>query len=89
MSPYAAAARADDLRGLPPTFLSTGALDLFVDENIEYSRRLIRAGVPTEFHIYPGAYHGFHFVADAWSTQTAQRDSINALTRILPKPVKS
>ena len=26
---------------------------------MEYARRLIRAGVPTELHIIPGAFHGF------------------------------
>lgn len=83
VSPYAAAARADDLAGLPPTFINTGALDLFVDENIDYARRLIRAGVPTEFHIYPGAYHGFHFVETAHATNTERRDTMSALKNAL------
>jgi len=48
---------------------------------MEYARRLMRAGVPTEFHVYPGAYHGFRMVADAHVTQTAQRDQLNALKR--------
>jgi acetyl esterase/lipase len=30
-----------------------------VDEDVEYARRLINAGVPTELHVIPGAYHGF------------------------------
>ncbi|QNA87064.1 alpha/beta hydrolase [Sphingomonas sp. So64.6b] len=83
VSPYAAAARVTNLRGLPPTFINTGALDLFVDEDINYAQRLIRAGVPTELHVYPGAYHGFHFVADARSTQRAYSDSYDALRRAL------
>jgi triacylglycerol lipase len=83
VSPYAAAARAQDLSGLPPTFINSGALDLFVDEDIAYAQRLIRAGVPTELHIYPGAYHGFHFVADARSTMRAYDDSRDALQRAL------
>src|SRR5262249_40240850 len=48
ISPYAAAARANNVAGLPPTFLSTATLDLFLEENIEYARRLMRAGVPVE-----------------------------------------
>ena len=83
VSPYAAAARAEDLSGLPPTFINTGALDLFVDEDIAYARRLIRAGVATELHIYPGADHGFHFVAGARSTLRASSDSQDALRRAL------
>jgi triacylglycerol lipase len=52
-------ARAEDLGGLPPTFIIVGALDLFAEENMEYARRLMRAGVPTELHLVPGAYHGY------------------------------
>jgi acetyl esterase/lipase len=61
--PYAAPTRAEDLSGLPPTWMATGDLDLFVDENIDYAQRLIRAGVPTEFHVYPRAIHGFDVFA--------------------------
>lgn len=64
-SAYAAAARAVDLRGLPPAFIAIGALDLFVDESIDYAHRLIRAGVATELHVYPGAVHGFDLVPNA------------------------
>jgi len=56
----AAASRAADLTGLPPALVVVGDLDLFVDEDIEYARRLIQTGVPTELHVYPGAYHGFN-----------------------------
>jgi triacylglycerol lipase len=55
----ASAARVQDLSGLPPTFIGVGALDLFLEENVEYARRLIRAGVPVELHVIPGAFHGF------------------------------
>lgn len=63
--------------------MSVGALDLFLEEDLEYARRLIRAGVPTELHVYPGAYHGFNMVADAQVTQTAARDQLTALKRAL------
>jgi acetyl esterase/lipase len=63
---YAAPARAGDLSGLPPTYMPVGDLDLFLDENIAYAQKLTRAGVPTHFHIVPGAFHGFNgFVPDA------------------------
>ena len=83
VSPYAAAARADDLHGLPSTFIYVGALDLFVDENIIYAMRLISACVPTELHVFPGAFHGFEAEQDAAVTKTAMRLSIDALRRAL------
>ncbi|MDE2597266.1 MAG: alpha/beta hydrolase [Sphingomonadales bacterium] len=58
-------ARAADLAGLPPTFISVGALDLFLEEDLEWSRRLARAGVDVELHVIPGAYHGFGVAGDA------------------------
>jgi len=83
VSPYAAPARAERLAGLPPTYIVTGALDLFVDEDITYARRLIAAGVPTELHVYPGAFHAFNIVPGARVAQQAQRDSSAALRRAL------
>jgi acetyl esterase/lipase len=38
-------ARATKLAALPRTFIGVGAVDLFVDEDVEYARRLINAGV--------------------------------------------
>lgn len=61
--PLAAPARVEDLSGLPRTFIATAALDLFIDENLEYAKRLIRAGVSTELYVAPGAYHGFEAMA--------------------------
>ncbi len=81
ISPYASPARATDLAGLPPTFIVCGALDLFLEEDMDYARRLIRAGVATEFHVYPGAPHAFMFIPDAHVTQTFARDSMTALKR--------
>jgi acetyl esterase/lipase len=55
-------ARVQNLRGLAPAFIGVGAIDLFVDEDIEYARRLIAAGTPTTLVVAPGAYHAFDFV---------------------------
>lgn len=83
VSPYAAAARADDLAGLPPTFIMTGALDLFVDEDIAYARRLIAAGVPTELHVHPGAFHGFDMLPGPGVANRAHAGRLDALRRAL------
>ncbi len=83
VSAYAAVARAEQLAGLPPAFIAVGALDLFLEENLAYARRLTRAGVPAELHLYPGAFHGFHMAPGARVTQAAERDSREALRRSL------
>jgi acetyl esterase/lipase len=84
VSVYAAAARATDLTNLPPAYIPVGALDLFVDENIEYAQRLIQAGVPTELHVYPGAFHGFDlFAPSATVSKQFKADRDDALKRAL------
>jgi acetyl esterase/lipase len=60
---YAAPSRAQDLSGLPTTFIAVGTLDVFRDEDISYALRLLAAGVSTELHVYPGAPHGFEVLA--------------------------
>jgi acetyl esterase/lipase len=84
VSPYAAAARAAKLTGLPPAFIPVGDLDLFLDENVEYAQRLARAGVPTELHVYAGAFHGFYLmVPEADVSRRFIRDYEHALRRAL------
>jgi triacylglycerol lipase len=83
VSPYAAAARAADLSGLPPTYISVGGLDLFLEENLTYADRLSRAGVPVELHMYPRAYHGFYRATNARVTRQAEHDTREALRRFL------
>ncbi|MBT2186446.1 alpha/beta hydrolase [Sphingobium nicotianae] len=81
VSPYAAAARAKDLAGLPPAYISVGALDLFLEEDMAYAARLAAAGVPTELHVYPGAYHAFEFNAESDVSIRAEADKRRALKR--------
>lgn len=84
VSPYAAPARAEDLTGLPTTWLATAELDGFVDEDVEYAARLLRAGVPTELHVYPGAVHGFDlFAPDAAVTRRFVAERRAAFCRLL------
>ena len=63
--------------------LAVGALDLFVDECVDYCGRLLRAGVPTELIVYPGCFHGFQMAAEAQVTMRSHRDSLNALKKAL------
>jgi acetyl esterase/lipase len=73
-------ARVADLAGLPRTFIGVGSIDLFVDEDIAYAQRLVRAGVPTELLVTPGAFHGFDFVVP---TATASQAFVAAWKRTL------
>ena len=64
---YAAAARRDDLVGLPPTWIYSSDIELFYAEDRDYARRLEEAGVPVTFETVRGAPHGF----EAWASDSA------------------
>ena len=84
----AAPARAADLRGLPPTYLTVNALDPLRDEGLEHARRLMLADVPTELHGWPGAHHGFGFTRSGVShrARLALREVLaRALGILLPR----
>ena len=85
-SPYASAARAQDVRGLPRTFITTGTVDLFRDEIIDYAQRLMAAGVNTQLAVFPGMYHGGQaFVPNAKVSQRMKNTYITALKDALVK----
>jgi acetyl esterase/lipase len=80
-------ARVADLGGLPRTFIGVGSIDLFVDEDIAYARRLVEAGVPTELLVAPGAFHGFDFVVpEAGASQAFTSAWKRALRAAFAKP---
>lgn len=81
VSPYAAPARATDLSGLPPAFVSTCQFDPLRDEGIQYAQRLAHAGVHAELRLYPGTFHGSTMVATAESTRQMVADEVDALRR--------
>jgi acetyl esterase/lipase len=84
VSPYAAAARREDLAGLPAAWIGVGTLDLFHDEDVEYARRLTASGVRCELRIVPGAFHGFNTVfPNAYVSQQFWRDQARALADAL------
>lgn len=55
--------RRKDLSGLAPAWVGVGTLDLFHDEDVEYTDRLREAGVRCELEVVPGAFHGFDGIA--------------------------
>ncbi len=82
-SPYAAPARAKDLAGLPPAYVSTMEFDPLRDEGILYALRLLQADVAVELHSYPGTFHGSGLLPTAAVSQRGARESREALRRAI------
>jgi acetyl esterase/lipase len=83
VSPYAAPARAKDLSGLPPAYVSTMEFDPLRDEGIEYAVRLLQAGVSVELHSYPGTFHGSSLLPGAAVSKRGAEEVIEILARAL------
>lgn len=82
---YAAPARAmvDDLSGLPPAFVMAYQVDPTRDEVLDYARQLIQAGVPTEVHHYPGAFHMAHIIPGTAIGARMIAERIEAIRRMM------
>jgi len=74
-------ARVESLGGLAPAWIGVGSVDLFAEEDMEYARRLVHAGVSTELNLVPGGYHGFDFFAPEAPLTVAFNESWNAALR--------
>jgi acetyl esterase/lipase len=83
VSPYAAPARATDLSGLPPAYVSTMAFDPLRDEGIAYGLALLAAGVPVELHLFPGTFHGSTLIEGAAISRREITERVAVLRRAL------
>lgn len=74
---YAAAARREDLAGLPATWIYASDIELFFDEDLAYAERLRDAGVEVRFEAVSGAPHAF----EAWAPESAMAVDLLARAR--------
>jgi acetyl esterase/lipase len=81
ISPYAAPARAEDLKGLPPAYVSTMEYDPLRDEGLIYAMRMLEHGVSVELHQFPGTFHGSSLVGNAEVSRRGSEEMMGALRR--------
>jgi acetyl esterase/lipase len=81
----AAPARAEvpELAGLPPAWVAAYEVDPTRDEVLNYARRLTEAGVPTELHLYSGAFHIAHILPGTKIGTRMNADKFEAIRRML------
>ncbi|MFE2530773.1 alpha/beta hydrolase [Streptomyces sp. NPDC059371] len=84
VSAYVSPARAEDLSGLPTTYIDAGSAEVFRDEDTDYATRIWAAGGQAELHVWAGGFHGFDALyPQADISATARRTRTDWLTRLL------
>ncbi|WP_182908275.1 alpha/beta hydrolase [Microbispora sp. H13382] len=82
--PYVSPALADDLSGLPATYIDTGSAEVFRDEDADCATRIWAAGGQAELHVWAGGCHGFDALyPQARISATARRTRTDWLARVL------
>jgi acetyl esterase len=79
------AARATDLAGLPPAYVSVMHFDPLRDEGIAYALALLAAGVTVELHLFPGTFHGSALIQHAAISRREQIEMVAVLRQALAR----
>ncbi len=79
--PHAAPARAEDLSGLPPAYISLYEHDPLRDEGLTYAAKLLQAGVAVELHVFPGTFHRSMIITGAEMSRRQTAETTDALQR--------
>ena len=80
---YAAPARATELAGLPPAYVSVMHFDPLRDEGVAYALAMLAAGVSVELHLFPGTFHGSMLIQDAAISKREAAEKITVLRQAL------
>lgn len=87
---YVSPVLADDLSGLPPTYVDAGSAEVFRDEAVDYASRIWAVGGQAELHVWAGGFHGFDALyPEARLSAAARRTRTDWLARVLdavPEP---
>ena len=77
-----AVATPEQLKGLPEAIVIVGSLDLFCDEDIDYAKKLMEAGVFTELYVEPGVPHAYDSFAGTPQEIRSNERRDNAIARM-------
>ena len=71
-----------DMRGFPPTILTTGTRDLLLSSTVRVHRKLRQAGVEAALHVYEGQSHA-HYYRDVNAPET--KEAFEEISRFFDK----
>ncbi|MET0426844.1 MAG: alpha/beta hydrolase [Actinoplanes sp.] len=83
---YVSPALADDLSGLPATYIDAGTAEVFRDEDVAYATRIWAAGGQADLHVWSGGFHGFDALCpNAPISAAARQTRTDWLSRLLDR----
>jgi acetyl esterase/lipase len=71
----------DVLAKFPPTLMITGTRGFELSAALYTHEQLVKAGVPTELHVWEGLFHGFFYNADV----PESRDALNVIIKFFDR----
>ena len=83
VAPHEAPARAANLGGLPPVFLSVASAEVFRDEVVTFASRVWCDGGQAELHVYSGGTHAMEEVNARWLARDLGRARDSWIERLL------
>lgn len=81
--PFIIPMKAENLAGLPQTYIKAAQIDILHDEAVAYAKRLRETGVPVQYQEIKGGYHGFDAHPDNAFVQAVLVQRIHAMQQML------
>ncbi len=81
--PYLSPLFADFAKGFPPTFVQSGTRDLFLSNSVLIHRKLRKAGIDAELHVWEAMPHGGFLIGDAPENTEIREELARFIQRVI------
>lgn len=76
---YISPAEAEDLSGIPDTYIEVAEFDCLRDEGVLFAEKLEKAGIPVELHKVSGSVHGYDVIMGSGSVKKLMEQRVELL----------
>lgn len=78
---YISPAEAEDLTGIPDTYIEVAEFDCLRDEGILFAEKLEEAGIPVELHKVSGSVHGYDVIMGSRTVKKLMEQRLKLLQK--------
>ena len=80
---YISPAEAEDISGMPYTYIEVAEIDCLRDEGILFAKKLKEAGISVELHQVSGAVHGYDVVMGSKTVKKLMEQRLKVLNHVV------